>query len=193
MRKTVGLAVCGVAVLALLGSACGGSSGSGSTKVSSEARPYVDAMAEAIRTDESFPGGAENAECFAAGMVNIIGVDTLETANILPEDFGSSANLDLSAVGTKKLDELVDFLFSNRCVDMVQFFADSIRSEGEDMFSNEQARCIAEKVLDQDSFRTAMRGSLAGQGDADLAESMGDVFGFISECGVKLSDLQMQS
>lgn len=193
MRKTVGLAVCGVAVLALLGSACGGSSGSGSTKVSSEARPYVDAMAEAIRTDESFPGGAENAECFAAGMVNIIGIDTLKTANILPEDFGSSANLDLSAVGTKKLDELVDFLFSNRCVDMVQFFADSIRSEGEDMFSNEQARCIAEKVLDQDSFRTAMRGSLAGQGDEMLNESMGDVFGFISECGVKLSDLQMQS
>jgi len=193
MRKTIGAAVSGVVVLALVGAACGGSSGSGSGKVSAEARPYVVAMAEAIRTDESFPGGAENAECFATGMVKIIGIDTLKTANIRPEDFGSSANLDLSAVGTKKLDELVEFLFSNRCVDMVQFFADSIRSEAEEMFTNEQARCIAEKVLDQESFRTAMRGSLAGQDDGDLAESMGDVFGFISECGVKLSDLQMQS
>lgn len=188
MRKIFGLAIAG---LALGMAACGGSSGSG--KVSAEAQPYVAAMAEAIRSDESFPGGAENAQCFAAGMVNIIGLDTLKTANIRPEDFGSSANLDLSAVGEKKLDELVDFLFSNRCVDMVQFFADSIRSEAEEMFTNEQARCIAEKVLDQGSFRVAMRGSLAGKDADDLSEAMGDVFGFISECGVKLSDLQMQS
>ena len=88
--RTVVRAVSVVAALALAGTACGSSgSGSASVKVSSDAKPYVDAMAESIRADETFPGGSQNAECLAAGMVNIIGVDTLKTANILPKDFDS--------------------------------------------------------------------------------------------------------
>ena len=167
-----------------------GDGGGGSGSVSAKERPYVEAVAEGIRSDSSFPGGAANADCLAAGIVNIIGLETLETANIGPDELTNGESLNLSVVGEQRVDDLVDFLLDGDCFDMRQLMAESISSEAGGQITDKQASCIAGKVLDQRGFRDVLTGSLIGTADeSKMMEAMGDVFGYLSECGVSIADL----
>jgi len=190
-RKSVrSMTVAVIAGVALVASACGGGSSGGSASVSAKERPYVDAIAQAISEDDTFPGGSANAECLAAGMVDIIGVDKLVEANVTPEDLGGSDSLNLSVVGEKRVDELVDFLLDGPCVDLSAVMAESITAEAGGQISDKQAKCVSDKVLKQDGFRAVLKQSLLGTADdSQTMDALGDVFGFLSECGVSLSDL----
>ncbi|MEY4372513.1 MAG: hypothetical protein RL219_1282 [Actinomycetota bacterium] len=188
-RKSVRSITVVVAGVALVASACGGGGG-GSASVSAKERPYVDAIAQAISEDDTFPGGSANADCLAAGIVDIIGVDKLVEANVTPEDLGGSDSLNLSVVGEKRVDELVDFLLDGPCVDLSAVMAESITAEAGGQISDKQAKCVSDKVLKQDGFRAVLKQSLLGTADdSQTMDALGDVFGFLSECGVSLSDL----
>lgn len=190
MRKSLWFAVPVVLAAGVALAACGGGDGGGSASVSERERPYVDAVAAGIRSDETFPGGAENAECLAAGIVDTIGIEALETANIAPDDLTDGENLNLSVIGEKRVNALVEFILDGDCVDMRDVMAQSITSESDGQISEKQASCVADKVIDQPAFRDVMKASLLGTADeSEMLGAMGDIFGYLSDCGVSLTDL----
>lgn len=166
---------------ALIVTSCGGSS----SDTASEGA-YVAALAKTIATENAFGGGAENANCLAAGIVKAIGVKALAASNIEPADFASSTNLNLSGVGENKLDKVVDFLLSGKCVDVAKSLAESMRTEGGGAVTLDQATCVAKKLVKEESFRRGFRASLSGSGNAAAGTDPSVVRGLMADCGVSL-------
>lgn len=177
MKKSMWIAAVAV-VGTLVVASCGGSSSSSSESA------YVAALSKSIATENAFGGGAESADCLAKGIVKTIGVKLLEQSNVQPEDFASAANLNLSGVGEKKLDEIVDYLLDNKCVDLAKQLAASMRAQAGNAITEEQANCVASKLVKHDSFRRGFRASLTGSGDAASQADTAALSGFMSECGV---------
>lgn len=191
MKQSRWSAVGVLVVAGVLVAACGDSkSGGGAASVSERERPYVDAIAASIRSDETFPGGGDNADCLAAGIVDILGVENLEKAGLSPDELTAGDSLNLEAIGEKRVDELVTFILDGDCVDMAAVIAESISSEAGGKISDKQASCVADKVVDQPGFRDVMKGSFAGTADeSEMLGAVGDIFGYLSECGVSITDL----
>ena len=182
MKTSVWLTGLGV-VGALALTSCGGGSSAPSTVSESE---YVTALSKAIVTEGAFGGDAASADCLATGIVRAIGVQTLNASNLQPEDFTTTADLNLSGTGDKKIDAIVDFLLSGKCVDVAKNLAASMRAKAGDSMTEEQANCVAGKVVKQDSFRRGFRASLTG---AAATASQADADGLraaVPECGVNL-------
>jgi hypothetical protein len=181
MKTSKWLAAVGIAGI-LATTSCGGSSGS--AKVSESA--YVAALSKAIVAEHAFGGDASSAACLATGIVRAIGVATLNASNLKPEDFTTTADLNLSGTGDKKINAIVDFLLGGKCVDVAKNLAASMRAKAGDSMTEEQAACVAGKVVKQDAFRVGFRASLTG---ASAAASQADANGLraaLADCGVKL-------
>ena len=183
MKNSMWLAGIGAAA-ALSLTACSGSSAS--PKISEAA--YVSALSKAIAKEGAFGGDATSADCLASGIVGAIGVSALNASNLKPEDFTSTADLNLSGTGEKKIDAIVDFLVSGKCVDLAKNLAESMRAKAGDSMTAEQAACVAGKVVKQDAFRRGLRASLTG---SSATASQADADGLrtaVSECGVTLAN-----
>jgi hypothetical protein len=182
MKKSMWLTGLGV-VGALALTSCGSGSSAASTLSESE---YVTALSKAIAAEGAFGGDATSADCLATGIVQTIGVKTLNASNLKPEDFTTTADLNLSGAGEGKINAIVDFLLGGKCVDVAKNLATSMRAKAGDSMTDAQATCVAEKVVKQDSFRSGFRASLTGspakasQADADGLRAA------LAECGVKL-------
>lgn len=179
MKKSLWIAAAGVAGMLAMTS-CGGGSSSGSASEGA----YVAALSQKIATENAFGGGAENADCLATGIVKAIGVKALVTSNVQPSDFASGATVNLSGVGEKKLDKVVDFLLGGKCVDVAKSLAESMRAQGGGAVTLDQATCVAKKLVKEDSFRRGFRASLSGVGGAASGTDPAVVRGLMADCGV---------
>jgi hypothetical protein len=181
MKKSLWLVGIGAAA-ALALTSCGGPSAT--PKVSESA--YVTALSKAIVKEGAFGGDATSADCLASGIVGAIGVSTLNASNLKPEDFTSTADLNLSGAGDTKIDAIVDFLVSGKCVDLSKNLAASMQAKAGDSMTAEQAACVAGKVVKQDAFRRGLRASITG---SSATASEADADGLrtaVAECGVNL-------
>lgn len=92
------MAVVGAALL--VAGACGGDDsdedgddggdGSGTTAAGGEAPEYIDAVATPIAEDSDIPMDDETATCVATAMVDLVGVDALQEADVTPEDLANA-------------------------------------------------------------------------------------------------------
>ena len=178
MRTRVVLAV-GVLALAI-----GGCGGDDDDDVSEDEQPYVDAfVASASDADEDeLQLSGEQAECFGARFVDIVGVDRLEEAGVTPEDFGDDSSLDFSEIGLSE-DEGEDIYdsFEECDVDIRAEFLNSLDADGS--LTEEDRECV-EDAFDEDLIRrmlvtTFVQGEDALEQDEEL---MSDVFAVFSEC-----------
>jgi hypothetical protein len=102
--------------------------------------------------EEDLPLDEDEAECFAARFVSIIGVDALEDAGIEPEDFGDE-DFDLNEADLEFDEdqgrELADG-FGECGVSMAELLVASIEGEGTEL--SDDARDCLEENIDEDAF-----------------------------------------
>jgi len=87
----------------------GGSASSASGgQAEGQAGEYADAVSASMREDDEAPLDAERADCAAAAIVDVIGVDALTEAGVSPDEFGSAD--DLTSLGIELPDDVTDRL-----------------------------------------------------------------------------------
>ena len=89
MRRTTPLVL--ATLVSVLLTACGG----GGDGDSDEAKPYVDAMAKSMASEDS-PMDEEQSRCFSEGFVDVVGIEKIKETGT-PEEFaGESDDLDFA-------------------------------------------------------------------------------------------------
>lgn len=192
MRRTAALTV--VACLALFGCQddSDGSSGRGGSAVANdpEARPYVEAMARALRFDGVDDDGgmsAEGAECMAGVAVAALGVDNLEAAGLTPADLEEADDLaDLEPELEVDRTEVARAISrGSRDCGMAAEVARIMTGE---VASKDNTDCLAE-AFDTDVFHDAVgQGYIGEEDDEQLGEMFGGAF---SGCPGALSDMML--
>jgi len=194
MRRFVVIALVGL--LAACGSSGGGSSSSGAGK------DYADAIAAKIRSGDSGKVFTQSqADCLAKGMVDVIGVDKLDSAGLSPDKI-SSSNDSFKAVGTKlsesEANDLVDVIAGGKCFDFVDLVIKSAESSSSSnpfgKLGETKTRCLFEKLLSGAAFKKAMVDSILGRDASNDAFSkafsnQSSSFKIFSDCNISPSQL----
>lgn len=144
-----------------------------SPSLSGDAAEYADAMATAMSTDPDMPLSEEQARCYAARAVDIIGADRIKQTGIEPGTMTSDDSLDYSKMsisedeGNKIYDQ-----FEACGINLRDTMVKSFSEDGE--LSPESKACFDE-VLTDASLRKLMvglmvRGEEAMEDGADAAD-----------------------
>lgn len=143
-------------VAALLAASCGDDDGSG---LSSEEQGLADALAISIMADadpDNPFGRAEDAHCFAEGLVGTIGVARLATLGLTAESESPEAAFDAMTPGER--DDVVEVALG--CTDAEGVMVAELEATG---MSSDSAACIAEALGESDFFRDAFLAGMAGR------------------------------
>jgi hypothetical protein len=148
MRQTMVIVVAGL----LLG-ACAESADNDAQEDDGEAEPYVEAMAASMMEEEDGPPLDETqANCFATGIVELVGVDALREAGVSPDEFAEAESFedldvdlpdDASAV-------VADALVECELVESLEgAITDTFDDELGFALSPEAAACLTDRLDDQ--------------------------------------------
>lgn len=162
MKKTVA----GLSILLLTLTACGGGADEQEAK---------DNLKASFSEDDSLGAATEEqAGCVADGMVDELGVETLQEYKILdddlkvneePGDVEMSAD-DADAAATVVID----------CIDTAELFTDQM-ADSEESLTDEQKECV-ESAIDED----AMKEMLSAEFQGKESDAMDDMTGEIMTC-----------
>lgn len=170
MRKTVAAVFAALLVLVAL-SACGQND-------EETARANIK---EGVLEDDDVSGGTplteEQAECFADGLVDEVGVDTLQDYGLLDDDLALVDDANPTNMSAEDARATAGVLTG--CVDMVKLLREQIDDQSEVDLTDEQADCIAE-AIDQDAIRDALAATFQGKDDDESA--LTDSMGPLMEC-----------
>jgi hypothetical protein len=183
----------GAVVGSLVLVACGSSGGNGAS--SAQGKQYVDALVK----DKSSNGLTKDlttsqAHCYAAKIVDAVGVDTLQKAGITPQSVSSAKGLDaLSGKVTKdQANKIVDALLSNTCFD----FGAVIQKQTPTLakLSVPKVDCLFKNLFDLPAARSELADSLITGKDPDFDKAFGgssELFTILGKC--KISEQELQS
>ena len=194
MRRVMVVAIVGM--LAACGSSGGGSS-------SGAGKEFSDAIAAKMRSGSSGEVFTKaQADCLAKGMVEVIGVDRLQSAGLTPSKITSSSD-SFKAVGEKlsesEANDLVDVIAGGKCFSFVDLVIKSAaKSSSGNPFAKlgeTKTRCLFDKLLSGPAFRKAMVDSILGRdtsGSNAFSKAFGNqssTFKIFSDCNIKPSQL----
>lgn len=196
VRRVRFLAIIGVAAL-LLG-ACGNDTSNsgegGSTKgdLDNEEQEYVDAMTASL-LDSSGEEDAipeDQAECWAAGMVDGVGVDKLKEAGITPEVMAGDSDDDVDFEDLSEADRKVVAESFTECIDLEDVFLQSLTTDGDEP-SKETKECLAAidwTVIEKEFVDMIISGEDMDENSAAMAPLLGCM---LSEMGdMDMDDLE---
>lgn len=177
-----------LAIITLTGllAACGG--GGDSNKDA-----YVEAIAASVQQDDA-PFTEEQATCIASGMVDAIGVDTIEEAGVTPDDIANDDDDSQFEKVTKDISEeqasdIVDVIFGGECFSFGEVLVSQMGDDGPDL-SDDQIECIGDQFAQNEAFKQAFVDSLiTGEDNPDVDAALGDIFSIFGECDIDLGDL----
>lgn len=170
MRKIA--AVLCAATLAL--SACGGGQ-------EDDARENI--KTGVMENSSQVAGGVEltedQAQCFADGLVDDVGVDKLQDYGLLDENNELVENAqpdDMSAEDAEATAEVI-----TSCVDVKQMIQDQLGAAGSTELTDEQTACVLD-AIDEDDIEAGLADSFQGKEGANpLGDSMGAVMSCVME------------
>ncbi len=176
-----------LAIISLTGllAACGG--GGDSNKDA-----YIDAIAATMQADDA-PFDAEQANCIATGMVDAIGVDTIEEAGVTPEEIANDEDDSqfekvTADISEEQANDLVDVIFGGECFSFGEVLASQMGEDGPDL-SDDQIECIGDQFAKNETFKKAFVDSLiTGEDNPDVDAALGDIFSIFGECDIDLAD-----
>jgi hypothetical protein len=141
--------VCLIGMTCLALAACGDDDGGGGT--STREQEYVDAAMESF-DEEDLPFEEDEAECFAARFVDVVGVEAFEAADIEPEDFGdedfdpAEAGLELDEAQGRGIGDALQ-----QCgVSMADLFISGVEEDGGEV--SDDLRACLEENIDEERF-----------------------------------------
>ncbi len=195
MRRSIGVVLAAVVVLA----ACG-SSGSGAASSTTKGRAYVAAiMKNYDKSSAQDVFTRAQAECIAKGMVDAVGVDKLESAGT-PTQLSGTDN-PFQSLGKKmtpaEANQVVNVLTDGRCFDFTKLVIKASTQGANSPFTKlteEQLTCFFGKVLAKRAFKQAMADSILGRDTSNDAftkafSNQSEVFKILGDCKIKPSQL----
>lgn len=137
--KKISALLCAVAMV-LSVAACGGNSESDKAK--------ANIKASVLKNNASVAGGSKltdkQAECFANGLVDKVGVDKLKKYKLINSNLQIIQNANPTNMSAADADATAGVITS--CVDMKQLILDQINSQSSGKLSATQTKCISDAI-----------------------------------------------
>lgn len=124
----------------------------------------------AVLDDETgLTGGTKptekQADCIADGMVDDVGVETLQDYGLLDKDLKINEDADPKDMKEEDADALAGVFVG--CIDIESMFADQFAT-GDQKLPQEQQDCIKD-AIDEDAMKAGLSASFQGKEDEDFA------------------------
>lgn len=163
MKKT---AACALLLLALTG--CGASEDDTAKKNIKES---------VLKESSSVAGGAKltekQAECFADGMVDDVGVEDMQKYKLLDKDLKIIKDATPTDMPQGDADATADVIVS--CVDMRALITAQINDSAKTDLTAEQSDCV-DAAIDEDVIRDALSASFQGKQSEGMNDMQGELF-----------------
>jgi len=164
----------------------GDDGGGGRDSQTAEGREYVAAI---VASSTDF--GEEETRCLAEGVVDIVGVEELQSNGITPDNIGSGDGVLGDYVPAQAtVDELVDMMFG--CVNFGELFLQGMTGSGL-AIPDDQIRCIGSELAESQEFRDFVSASVfsdaTGGTGPDESAMQTLVVGIFETCGVDMTAL----
>ncbi len=146
-----------------------------------------------LEDDTSLTGGTkpteDQANCIADGMVDDVGVDTLQKYKLLDEDLKINQDANPTDMSQDDADALAGVFVD--CIDVEKMFAEQFAS-GDQKLPQEQQDCIKD-AIDEDAMKAGLSASFQGKEDEAFTEMQGAMMKCITgDLGLGSSDGEMQ-
>jgi hypothetical protein len=188
MRRFMVIAIVGL--LAACGSSGSSSSGS-SAYVDAAMKSYDDASASVKNTFSR-----SQAECLIRGIVDAVGVDTLESHDIQPSDLQKdnspfeSLSKDLTQ---SQAEDVAAVITDGRCFNFADIVIKQMASSRENPFgqlTKTQIRCFFNQLLKEDAVKQALAESILGRESSSsaLQSAFGNeskLFSILGDCNIR--------
>lgn len=187
-------------LVALVGvlAACGSSSSSGSSKTA-----YVDAAMKSYSSASASTKEMMNesqARCLVSGLVDIIGVDELEKADVKPSDLEKSGNSPFTALGkdmtAAQAGDVASLITDGKCFDFTDAIIKQAGSSGPfGKLSKAKVRCFFSALIKDPAVKSALADSILGKGgdvSSSISKSFSNqskLFSLLGDCNISPSEL----
>ena len=165
MTKTT-TALCALLLFSL--SACGSSD---------EDTAKENIKASVLKENASVAGGTKlsekQAECFADGMVDDVGVDKMKKYKLLDDDLKIIKDANPTDMSEDDADATAAVITG--CVDMKSLITDQINASAKTDLTDEQSKCI-DDAIDEDTIEKGLSASFQGKSDNPMADMQGALF-----------------
>jgi hypothetical protein len=167
MRKTAAAPVAMVCAALLTLSGCGGGD-------EDEARDNI--RTAVLEGDAGVASGIElteeQADCFANGLVDEVGVEKLREYGLLDENNEMVEDAQVDDMSAEDADETAGVVTD--CVDVKELIQEELGGAGGQL-TDEQADCVLD-AIDEDALEDALSAQLRGEGgNSQLQDSMGAI------------------
>jgi hypothetical protein len=158
MRKFFAV-LCAVLLLSL--AACGSSE---------DDKAKANIKASVLKSQSSVAGGSKltdaQAECFADGLVDNVGVDKLKKYKLINDKLEIIQNANPTNMTADDADATAGVI--TKCVDMKKLITDQINSSAQTKLTAAQSKCI-DDAIDEDTIRKGLSASFQGKSTNPLA------------------------
>lgn len=159
--KKISALLCAVAMV-LSVAACGGNSESDKAK--------ANIKASVLKNNASVAGGSKltdkQAECFANGLVDKVGVDKLKKYKLINDKLEIIQNANPTNMTSGDADATAGVI--TKCVDMKKLITDQINNSAQTKLTAAQSKCI-DDAIDEDTIRKGLSASFQGKSTNPLA------------------------
>jgi hypothetical protein len=183
--RNVVIGIVAVIVLAVAGVivATRGDSGKSGDSQTAAGKKYVAAMVASGKNNDQFT--TTEMQCLASGIIDIVGVATLQKAGVTPEAVAANTGTDLMPGFTPtkaQANQIVDMIF--RCVDFGKQIAAQMAGSSVKL-STTQVQCIGNKLEQSEVFHTYLADTMFNKsGTGSAAAPTAEIVSIVKACGV---------
>jgi hypothetical protein len=165
MKKTMS-AICLTLLVSL--SACGNSD---------DDKAKENIKSSVLNENASVAGGAKlsekQADCFANGMVDDVGVEAMQKYKLLDKDLKIIKDANPTDMSEDDADATAEVITG--CVDMKALITDQINASAKTDLTDKQSKCI-DDAIDEDTIKKGLSASFQGKSDNPMADMQGALF-----------------
>jgi len=162
MKKMTAL-LCAVLLLGL--SACGNSE---------DDKAKENIKASVLKSNSSVAGGSKltekQAECFADGLVDKVGVDKLKKYKLIDSNLKINDDANPTNMSADDADATAGVITD--CVDMKKLITDQINGQSGTKLTDAQTKCISD-AIDEDKIKDGLSASFQGKSDNPMSDMQG--------------------
>jgi hypothetical protein len=162
MRK-ISAVLCAVLLMSL--AACGNSE---------DDKAKANIKASVLKDSSSVAGGTKltenQAQCFADGMVDDVGVDKMKKYKLLDDNLEIIKDASPTDMSADDADATAGVI--TKCVDMKKLITDQINSSTQTKLTDTQSKCISD-AIDEDAITKGLSASFQGKSDNPMSDMQG--------------------
>jgi hypothetical protein len=167
MRK-ISAVLCAVLLMSL--AACGSSD---------DDKAKANIKASVLKDSSGVAGGSkltdQQAQCFADGMVDDVGVDKMKKYKLLDDNLKIIKDASPTNMSADDADATAGVI--TKCVDLKKLITDQINSSTQTKLTDTQSKCISD-AIDEDAIRKGLSASFQGK----TSNPMSDMQGALMNC-----------